>query len=220
MMSRAFSVRVLLPFLVLPVLAGCDFKLPGQAEKEPDYQAINANVVITPADLPHGAGPEMLGVKGLDPNESTLSWCGASYPSESLRMGRHQVAYPAGPALLVSSETVRYQAGGAAQAMDELRARVAACTKGFIHDKNFATRLYKLRIKTVGTDDAWEDDSVALEVRLSPRGKRPSRGMAIYQRRGDILVGIYAWTGGRGHIALARELSTLMAQRLDAAFDG
>jgi len=219
MMSRAFSVRVLLLFLVLPVLAGCDFKLPGQAEKEPDYQAINANVGITPADLPHGAGMEMLGAKGLDPNEPTMNMCGASYPSESLRMGRHQVMYPAGPALLVSSETVSYQVGGAAQAMDELRAKVADCPKGFIRD-NPATRPYKLRVKTVSTDDAWEDDAVALKVRISPRGKKSVRGLAIYQRRGDVLVGVYAWSGGRGRITLARELATLLAQRLDAAFDG
>src|SRR2546428_10121314 len=92
-------------------------------------RAIGLNdVVLRPAQV--GAGYRLQQIPGGHQvrGQVTMDLCGYRFRSESLRTGRVQVAYVGASSLPeLSNEVVSYSPGGAAQALREVNAAVAAC---------------------------------------------------------------------------------------------
>jgi hypothetical protein len=148
--------------------------------------------------------------------ERTLDFCGLSYPSESLRSARLQVAYAKrGASFRASNEVVTYRSGGAAQALREVTAAVARCPNGLV--KSPPSGVTKLERHTrVLHDSRLLPGAVAvLDVETGiVKGKRVTlRTVAVYQVRGDVLSGVY----GVGATDAAVQAATLRLAERSAA---
>ncbi|HEV7134230.1 MAG TPA: hypothetical protein VGN27_10920 [Gaiellaceae bacterium] len=145
----------------------------------------------------------------------TLNLCGTDYPSEARRVTRLQTNYlHRNTTLGISNEVVTYRSGGAAQAMQEVARHVDGCphrpidsgVKGLpkllfemsrVHDAHLLKGYVAVRIKASGTI----------------KGKHLSQvSYAVYQRRGDVLSGVYSF-GPAGSDAAQRRLCLHAAEQ-------
>jgi hypothetical protein len=126
----------------------------------------------------------------------TLSECNLKFPSEKLRLARDQVTFQRGqldPA--IANEIVRYKTGGAAVALRDARAIAKRCPKGAVTSPNAAITTV---VKPLKVNSKFLPGYVALEIHVfgTVNGKNASLdGDALYQRRGDVLSGVYAYGG-------------------------
>lgn len=189
------------------------------AAPQPTDGEIVRAVEVRPDELPNnydttnGFGSAGDRVEG----QVTLDMCGASFPSEELRTARHQVGYQSSDGRYLSSETVSYQPGGAEQAMDELRTAVASCPKGFVGSNVAGQPALKQRFTEIPTQATWQEDTLALRFTWTPKAGKSSSGALIYQRRGNVLSGVYVWGGPDTSPGLASSFASLLSQRLEAA---
>jgi hypothetical protein len=157
-------------------------------------------VVLRAAQVGAGYALQQLPGGQLVQGQATLDLCGFSFPSESLRTARLQVAYRApGKSLALSNEVVSYRPGGARQALREITHAAAACPHGPVQSTvpgvgtvDVTYRLQRLR------DARLLPGSLALVVRVSGtiNGTRGSTTeVVVYQVRGDLLSVVYA-SGG------------------------
>jgi hypothetical protein len=127
--------------------------------------------------------------------ETTLDICNGAYPSESLRVARLQVlgADDQGNETL-STEAVAYRNPQAtAQAFSELRSVAAACPTGPVTspvgEPTVATRI------NAAPDKAWPQtdgvDRLAFDLTVNDQSGQAERSMAVYLRRGRVLLGVY-----------------------------
>ena len=141
-----------------------------------------------------GSGYRLSQIPGgqLVQGETTLDLCGFTYPSESLRTARLQVAYRApGTSLELSNEVVGYRPGGAAQALREVTHAAGSCPRGPIKTSSGDVTVRVQRFR----DARLLPGSLALVVHESGtiNGQRRSvAGVVVYQVYGDILSGVYA----------------------------
>lgn len=129
----------------------------------------------------------------------TLDLCGQpkSYASEKLRVDRLQVDYLKKTSKIgLSNEVVRYKAGGAAQAMRELRRHALACPSHAIASGLSGVGPLRFTI-TMLHDAKLVQSSVAVRVRAVGKltsGKRVDQtSYAVYQRVGEVLSGVYSF---------------------------
>jgi hypothetical protein len=139
----------------------------------------------------------------------TLDFCGGGYPSEALRLRRFQTIYAnqSGGAQL-SNEVVRYAPGGARQALREVARRVRTCPRTPVQSPvpDHGAERY-LSIALIH-DPGLLAGSVAINmtVEVTENGHKMRREIiAIYQRHGDFLSGVYA-SGGTAASRLASAL--------------
>jgi hypothetical protein len=129
----------------------------------------------------------------------TLDLCGkpSSYPSEKLRADRLQVDYlkqkvPLG----LSVEVVRYKAGGATQALREVRSHAAGCPGRAIDTGLSGVGPLRFTITTLH-DTKLTQGYVAVRVRAVGKlanGKHVDQtSYAVYQRVGNVLSGVYSF---------------------------
>src|SRR5262249_10204108 len=127
--------------------------------------------------------------------ETTLDFCDFSYPSESLRNSRLQVAFNVrGSRPTVSNEVVTYGSDGAQQALDEVRQALKTCRNG--HGAGAASGVKNLT-RTVRTLTApgLLPGAIAIVQTDSAvvKGKPVKDEVAmIYQVRGNVLSAVYA----------------------------
>lgn len=139
----------------------------------------------------------------------TLDFCGGGYASEALRSKRFQTIYanPGGVAQL-SNEVVLYIPGGAQQALREVGRRVRTCPRTAVPSPvpgNGAERYLSVGLIH---DRGLLAGSVAVKmtVQVVDNGQKVTREIiAIYQRHGNFLSGVYA-SGGTAASRLASAL--------------
>jgi hypothetical protein len=126
----------------------------------------------------------------------TLDECNLRFPSEKLRTARDRVTFQRGQAdPTIVNEVVTYKPGGAAEALRDARAARARCPKGPVTSggASVATTISVLHLK-----GALLPGFVALEIHVTGKvnGKAASLdGTALYQARGNVLSGVYAYAG-------------------------
>jgi hypothetical protein len=132
----------------------------------------------------------------------TLDFCGGGYPSEALRLRRFQTIFAtqAGGAQL-SNEVVRYAPGGARQALREVARRVRTCPRTPVQSpvpENGVERYFSVALIH---DPGLLAGSVAIKmtIEVTDEGRTVQREIiAIYQRHGNFLSGVYAYGGTAG----------------------
>jgi hypothetical protein len=145
----------------------------------------------------------------------TLDLCGFTFKSEAQRTGRIQVNYVKDTkAFVVSNEVVSYQAGGASQAVGELDRAVASCPKDPVASNVRGVGPVTYRIKRL-RDARLLPGAVALRLHISgvANGHHFAGTMtAVYQRRGNVLSGVYVSLSGDATAAAQWELAKHAAE--------
>lgn len=127
----------------------------------------------------------------------TLDLCGANFPSENLRVARHQIRLLSSSDA-ISNESVIYSANGAQQARSELLHAVATCPTGPVQDSVAGVGMVTFKVKTLSADSHWLPGTVALDIAVTNSGGQTLEEVAIYQFRGDAMSGVYgAVTNGQ-----------------------
>jgi hypothetical protein len=144
----------------------------------------------------------------------TLDLCGFTFKSEALRTGRLQVNYLKPHALDASNEVVRYRTGGAAKALSEVDRAVATCPKGPVSSTVRGVGPVTYRIHRLSGAHLLPG---ALALRIHVAGTANGRHFAgtttaVYQRRGDVLSGVYISLGADATAAAQWRLALHAAQ--------
>jgi hypothetical protein len=139
----------------------------------------------------------------------TLDFCGGGYPSEALRSRRFQTIYAdqTGGAQL-SNEVVRYTPGGAKQALREVARRVRTCPRTPVQSPVPGHGAERYLSVSLIHDPGLLAGSVAIKmtVEVTDNGRKVRREIiAVYQRHGNFLSGVYA-SGGTAASRLATAL--------------
>jgi hypothetical protein len=170
---------------------------------------------LTRRDLPAGFGADQMRSGDVVEGQVTLSLCGARFPSEALRLARHQVAfaYRGDPDRGVSNEVVAYRGNGAQQALRELRAAIDHCPAGFVSSGLARVPDVRYRIEELPPHGSWQAGTIAVRVDARTRDGVDYPSVSVYQVHGHLLSALYLRTTG-GPASLD-ELSALLSQRLD-----
>ena len=181
--------------LVLPLAASCatddlEKTIEGAGEKPAlphlSVQQTDVSDEYTVTVLPGGTDAQ--GV-------ATLDLCAATYPSELLREARRQVGVvDAEQRVLVSTEAVAYRNPDAtAQAFKELREVRASCPPEFRPNAsgNLVLSSFSDDFDTTWAPPPVEVERLAYDVLMVYDGGEVSRTLAVYLRRGRILLGLY-----------------------------
>ena len=138
--------------------------------------------------------PDGHGVAGF----VTLDMCGYRFTSEALRTGRLQVNYTRkGTAIGFSNEVVTYAPGGTRLAVREMNQAVNRCPTKPVPSTVQGVPPLTYRITRLSTAGLLPG-AIALRVRISGvyKGKPLSEtDTLVYQVRGNILSGVYAYGG-------------------------
>lgn len=158
------------------------------------------SIVLRAAQVGSGYVLQQLPGGQLVRGRATLDLCGFSFPSESLRTARLQVAYSApGKSLALSNEVVSYRAGGARQALREITHAAAACPHGPVQSTVPGVGAVDVTYRLQRLHDArLLPGSLALVVQVSGTingARRSTTEVVVYQVRGDLLSVVYA-SGG------------------------
>jgi hypothetical protein len=156
--------------------------------------ALLAGLVVTDADVgPSLTVAGLAGGNGL--TQPTLDLCNGTFPSESMRTARLQVAAVDGQSdTALSTEAVLYTSGaGTAAAFSELKATAAACPAGPV-DSPVGEATVTTRFAPA-PDAAWPQvpsvERLAFAFDTSNATGNTSHSVAVYLRRGRALVGVY-----------------------------
>jgi hypothetical protein len=150
---------------------------------------------VQQSDVASGVTVQLI-VGGQDATgEATLDLCNGSFPSESLRTARLQVVAADGQGnSLLSTEAVLYTGSAAtAQAFAELRATPSKCpgspVASPVGEATVTTRF------NAPPDATWPAvpgvDRVAFDFRTTDASNNSQRAVAVYLRRGKLLMGVY-----------------------------
>lgn len=158
------------------------------------------SIVLRAAQVGTGYVLQQLPGGQLVRGQATLDLCGFSFPSESLRTARLQVAYRApGKSLALSNEVVSYRPGGARQALREITHAAAACPHGPVQSTVPGVGAVDVTYRLQRLHDArLLPGSLALVVRVSGTingARRSATEVVAYQVLGDLLSVVYA-SGG------------------------
>lgn len=187
------------------------------AGTDADAQRLAHQVELTRGDLPRGYGPNVMQAGDVVDGQVSLDLCGADFPSEARRRARHQVGFEqVERARLVTSETVVYAPGGAAQAMAELRAARRSCTGDPTESLIDGVPAMAWQLTDVPLRPGWQPDTLALVVRGTPDGGNTLSATVIYQRRGD-LISVLALHETPASDRLVAALGDILSERLERA---
>jgi hypothetical protein len=165
---------------------------------DPDAAALGG-LIMQQGDVPRD-DTVMLVNNGTDAvHTATLDLCNGKYPSEAQRTARRQVVVD-GPNLTtgISTEAVLYhKAAGSQQAFRELRAVTAACpprpVTSPVGEPTITTKFNAPPDKDWPSTPAVE--RLAYDLTTIEQGQ-PSRTIAVYLRRGRVLMGVYFPSSG------------------------
>ena len=154
------------------------------------------------ADLPEGVTFELIPGGDEVAGQVTLDMCGVEFPSEALRVARHQrIARDSADELIINNENVRYRdADAAAQGLAELRAAIAQCDPdAFIESTVSGVPPLKYRIQEIAPDrlSSLSADRVAITADVTSQEGETVTYTLIYQRRGALLVGTFSGSADR-----------------------
>ena len=157
--------------------------------------SVLALLIVRTADVPSPLGVQLLPDGNIVAGQPTLELCNGTFPSESLRTERLQVAAvdTKGDAVL-STEAVLYISPAAAmQAFSELTTVAASCA-----DVPLASPVGDPTVTTlsgIAPDAAWPQtptvDRLAYSLTATNQTGRSQNSVAVYLRRGRALLGVY-----------------------------
>ncbi|HJV08123.1 MAG TPA: hypothetical protein VJ653_00510 [Acidimicrobiales bacterium] len=166
--------------------------LPPAVGNDPSAAALES-LIVKPEDVPTNADVVVF-PGGLGLNQPTMDLCNGRYPSESRRTARIQDAVlDAQGALVLSTEAVLYRdSGGTTQALDEVKAVVAACPAAPVQ----GTTGDPVTTRFVAAPDAtWRQTAtvnrLAYDFTTTEGTTAPRRTIAVYLQRGRVLLGVY-----------------------------
>ena len=173
--------------------------LPSSARSADPGETLR-QVVLRPAQVGRGYVLEVVRGGREVKGEVTLDLCGFRYSSESRRSARLQVAYiRRGTTLALSNEVVSYRRGGAALAMGEVAGAIRGCPRGEIKSPVRGVPPLRYRVARLSTaGKGLLPGAIALRMTASGtvNGKKlVVTSFGVYQRRGNILSGIYVYGG-------------------------
>ena len=148
-------------------------------------------VALTRADLPAGFGPNQMREGDEVDGQVTLDLCSADFPSEELRLARHQVAFDVDHSHGVSNEVVAYEPGGVEQALGELRAAIRRCPRGFVPSHVAGVPDSKYDIEPLATQAGWQPGTLAFRVRVTARAGSTETYTEVFQPHGRLLSILY-----------------------------
>src|SRR3954451_16568977 len=211
--GRSFAAGpVVAALLVLMVIAGVvGFTVTSQVRSRNDFDQALAN----PAPLPQVTDPDeaVLGdlnlqqtdvsrryTVGLIPNGesvsgATLDLCNGTFPSEALRTARRQVAaVDTASSVTISTEAVLYRRpADAAQAFAELRALKDNCPDRPVPSPT-GGRALTTKLGPA-PDRIWKAvanvERIAFDVNTTDNTGQDDHSIAVYLRRGRVLMGVY-----------------------------
>jgi hypothetical protein len=158
--------------------------------------ALLAKTVLGAAQVGSGYRAAVIPGGKLVAGETTLDFCDQTYSSEKLRTARLQVAYTAKHTNIeLSNEVVSYQAGGAQQALAEMRQAARSCANGPVPHPPAGVR-NAVRHTQLLTDPHLLPGAVAILETDSAivKGKqRTEQTIAVFQVRGNVLSGVYGY---------------------------
>ena len=161
---------------------------------DPD-EAVLGGLILRQSDVKAPATVRLLD-HGADRTVATLDLCNGTFASEAQRTARRQVALlDSATALRMSTEAVLYgRAAGGAQAFSELKSVVAKCPATPVVSpvgEDTATTTFR-----AAPDAAWPHtptvDRLAYDfVTINAASGESSHSVAVYLRRGRVLMGVY-----------------------------
>ena len=188
--------------LVTAVLAGCGTTAPSSVSRGPSLSA----VVLKASQVGSGYRLKMRRDSHCVQRCVTLDLCGFHFQSEAVRTTRLQVNYVKNPkALGLSNEVVRYQSGGSAFAIQELKRAVATCPHHPVESAVAGVPPLTYRIHRF-TASQLLTGAVALRITVSGTARgRPVTitGVVIYQVSGTLLSGVYVTVSAGSNLAAA-----------------
>lgn len=194
-----------------------------------DQEAL-VSVSLQASDLQPGYDAVLYELGDQVENQVTLDLCGADFPSEARREARRQVGVDSKtePPVSVSTEAVLYDSpAGAEQALAEVRSAQENCPDEFVEAVVADTPPSKFSF-AAAPDKAWAKtegvNRFAVDAQIEPQGGETFQGIAVYQQRGRLLVGLYLANPTDAERALststeglANELAERMSKLPDAA---
>ncbi len=157
--------------------------------------SILPGLVIRQSDLTAGATAQVIPGGDQVSGETTIDLCNGSYPSESMRTARLQVAAAdAQGNVTVSTEAVLYKdAAATAQGFAELRANAASCpTTPVVSKVGEPTATTRFN---PAPDSAWPQvpgvERLSYDFQSIDQSGQAQHLVAVYLRRGRVLMGIY-----------------------------
>ncbi len=162
---------------------------------DPAADVLN-ELVVHPADVPAGVSVFVIpGGDQVGADQPTLDLCNGTYPSESLRTARLQVAAAtSSSATVLSTEAVLYRSpAAAAQALSELRSVSAKCP-----DTPVTSPVGEPTVTTTfgsAPDVGWSAtpgvERQAYDVTSTDQSGQSEHSVAVYLRRGRVLLALY-----------------------------
>ena len=171
------------------------FVAPPSQPADPDASILQS-LVVSQADVPSTyVVQEIAGGDQVDSMDATLDLCNGTYQSESLRTARLQVATLDGEGnVALSTEAVLYKnAAATAEAFSELRSVVAGCpSTPVVSPVGEATTTTKFNPPP---DGSWPQTPTvtrqAYDFNSSDDQGNTVHSVAVYLRRGRVLMGVY-----------------------------
>jgi hypothetical protein len=153
-----------------------------------------AGLIVSDSDVaPTLTVAGLQGGNGL--TQPTLDLCNGTFPSESMRTARLQVAAVDGQGdTALSTEAVLYSSGaGTSAAFSELKATSAACPSGPV-DSPVGQPTVTTHF-AAAPDGAWPQEPsverLAFAFETTSATGETSHSIAVYLRRGRVLLGVY-----------------------------
>lgn len=147
-------------------------------------------------------------------NESTLDLCNKTFPSETLRLARHQVIYNDqrhSGRVDESNEIVRYKPGGAAQAYSEIQSAAHSCPA--MTQNKIATSKVVVRPR----DPRLVSQQLTVTYSITANA-HTTYSAAVYQYVGDLFSGVYVYRAtAKQALTSALALAALSAKKLQDA---
>lgn len=188
---------------------------PGVSTPAGPTQAMLGKIGLTQSDLPAGYGPNVMQQGDVVEGQVSLDLCGADFPSELLRVARHQVAFEGPAGRLLANENLAYSPGGAQQAMSELRTARAQCPTTPVDPVVAGTSATTWVFDDVPVRLSWQKDTMAVGFATSADGGLSFTGTMVYQRRGEVIAALYL-TGVPPSDPQVTALANLLSSRLAA----
>jgi hypothetical protein len=160
------------------------------------HQVLLEKISVQTRDLAPGYTAGLIDKGEQVAGQVTLNLCGASFPSEGLRVARRQseVRDTSGRGIMGMEAVLYHSTQATAQAFRELRQAQAACPATFVQ----APRAGAPALKTVFgplPDSIWPTfpgvHRLAFDVRLSDQAGHHVHLVWVYLARGDVLLGLY-----------------------------
>jgi hypothetical protein len=177
------------------VMTLAEFKQLTGTGASTDDAALLKKVVLKPGQVGSGFKSSTIPGGTLVSGETTLDFCGASYPSESLRTARLQVAFQRHGQTSIENEVVVYSPGGAAQALQEVRDVAASCTSGPVPHPPAGVSGLTRTVRVVDDPKLPKGSVAILEYDTAVvNGRAESEGILwVYQARGNVLSAVYSY---------------------------